>query len=218
MEIALAVLGPVVRGGDPVRDSRLHGQVAAGRAGPDARDARFVGGHGPGSLPDDLRRQRPCLGDGTCTGNAPQAATHQHECVLVALPENGIDGDEGWDAPMTHHICFPQGWFWFISLCSWESSPTANLTAMIGALAYGPPGKKGSCRIARNGRAGRGHAFTSHLDRRVTPGSDLDYRPPGGAPGAVLALRSTPTRRSGRSCVITRRCRIRTREGPLTVL
>ena len=35
---------------------------------------------------------------------------------------------------MTHHICFPQGWFWFISLCSWESTPTPDLTAMIGAL------------------------------------------------------------------------------------
>ena len=56
---------PVVRGGDPVRESRLRGQVAAGRAGPGARDARFVRGRGPGSVPAGLRRKRSCLGDGT---------------------------------------------------------------------------------------------------------------------------------------------------------
>lgn len=36
-----------------------------------------------------------------------------------------------WDYPATRHICFPEGWLWFISLISWEQTPQDNLEAMI---------------------------------------------------------------------------------------
>lgn len=36
-----------------------------------------------------------------------------------------------WDYPATRHICFEEGWLWFISLISWEQTPQANLEAMI---------------------------------------------------------------------------------------
>jgi flavin-dependent dehydrogenase len=36
-----------------------------------------------------------------------------------------------WSYPATRHICFKEGWLWFISLISWEQNPTENLEAMI---------------------------------------------------------------------------------------
>lgn len=36
-----------------------------------------------------------------------------------------------WDYPATRHICFPEGWLWFISLMSWEETPYDNLEAMV---------------------------------------------------------------------------------------
>ncbi len=36
-----------------------------------------------------------------------------------------------WDYPATRHICFEEGWLWFISLISWEKTPQDNLEAMI---------------------------------------------------------------------------------------
>jgi hypothetical protein len=91
-------------------------------------------------------------------------------------------GISGWDAPMTHHICFPQGWFWFISLCSWESSPTANLTAMIGALLKDRREEEDMPnRQEWASRFGCTHSLRVSIG--VSPRSDLDYSPPGGARG-----------------------------------
>jgi flavin-dependent dehydrogenase/CRP-like cAMP-binding protein len=36
-----------------------------------------------------------------------------------------------WSYPATRHICFKEGWLWFISLISWEQNPTENLEALI---------------------------------------------------------------------------------------
>jgi CRP-like cAMP-binding protein/2-polyprenyl-6-methoxyphenol hydroxylase-like FAD-dependent oxidoreductase len=36
-----------------------------------------------------------------------------------------------WEYPATRHICFREGWLWFISLISWESTPQDKLEAMI---------------------------------------------------------------------------------------
>ena len=86
----------------------------------------------------------------------------------------------GWDAPMTHHICFPQGWFWFISLCSWESSPTPNLTAMIAALLDDRREEEDMpSRQEWSSRFGCTHSLRVSIG--VSPRSDLDYSPPGGA-------------------------------------
>lgn len=36
-----------------------------------------------------------------------------------------------WDYPATRHICFREGWLWFISLISWEDNSQEDLEAMI---------------------------------------------------------------------------------------
>lgn len=36
-----------------------------------------------------------------------------------------------WDYPATRHICFPEGWLWFISLISWEETSQDKLEAMV---------------------------------------------------------------------------------------
>ena len=45
-----------------------------------------------------------------------------------------------WQNPATRHLCFPEGWVWFISLVSWEDSPTDKLQAMIKQLFNQPHG------------------------------------------------------------------------------
>ena len=35
------------------------------------------------------------------------------------------------DYPATKHVCFPEGWGWFISLISWHKSPLGNLMDLI---------------------------------------------------------------------------------------
>jgi flavin-dependent dehydrogenase len=45
-----------------------------------------------------------------------------------------------WDYPATRHICFKEGWLWFISLISWESNPQDKLEAMIQYLIDLPQG------------------------------------------------------------------------------
>lgn len=45
-----------------------------------------------------------------------------------------------WNEPATRHICFPQGWAWFITVVSWEQSPQENLEAMIASLLDHPEG------------------------------------------------------------------------------
>ena len=39
-----------------------------------------------------------------------------------------------WDHPGTKHMCFPDGWGWFIRLISWEKTPLANLMDLIDYL------------------------------------------------------------------------------------
>ena len=81
---------------------------------------------------------------------------------------------------MTHHICFPQGWFWFISLYSWESSPTPDLTAMIGALLKDR--REEEDMPSREEWASRsGCTQSPRVSIGVSPRSDLDYSPPGSA-------------------------------------
>ncbi len=39
-----------------------------------------------------------------------------------------------WDVAATRHLCFPEGWVWFIELASWERASDENLTAMVDHL------------------------------------------------------------------------------------
>jgi flavin-dependent dehydrogenase/CRP-like cAMP-binding protein len=39
-----------------------------------------------------------------------------------------------WDVAATRHLCFPEGWVWFIELASWEQASDENLAAMIDHL------------------------------------------------------------------------------------
>ena len=39
-----------------------------------------------------------------------------------------------WDVAATRHLCFPEGWVWFIELASWERAPDDKLNAMIDHL------------------------------------------------------------------------------------
>ncbi|KAJ7167247.1 hypothetical protein C8R43DRAFT_169369 [Mycena crocata] len=39
-----------------------------------------------------------------------------------------------WNYPATKHLCFPEGWGWFIGLISWERAPLANLMDLISHL------------------------------------------------------------------------------------
>jgi len=45
-----------------------------------------------------------------------------------------------WDLPATRHICFPQGWTWFITLISWEQTSDEKITEMIHYLLDLPQG------------------------------------------------------------------------------
>ncbi|KAJ3813166.1 hypothetical protein F5876DRAFT_35768 [Lentinula aff. lateritia] len=42
--------------------------------------------------------------------------------------ENRLDH---WDYPATKHMCFPEGWGWFIKLISWHHAPLANLMDLV---------------------------------------------------------------------------------------
>lgn len=45
-----------------------------------------------------------------------------------------------WDYPATRHICFPEGWLWFISLVSWEDNSQDQIEAMVKHLIDHPEG------------------------------------------------------------------------------
>lgn len=45
--------------------------------------------------------------------------------------EIGDDRIVDWDYPATKHLCFPEGWMWFITLISWHFSPLHNLMDML---------------------------------------------------------------------------------------
>lgn len=38
---------------------------------------------------------------------------------------------EHWDYPATKHVCFPEGWGWFIKLISWHHAPLPNLMDLL---------------------------------------------------------------------------------------
>ncbi|WP_167769052.1 cyclic nucleotide-binding domain-containing protein [Nocardia sp. CS682] len=39
-----------------------------------------------------------------------------------------------WDIAATRHLCFPEGWWWFITVCSWDAMPDDALDDMVGAM------------------------------------------------------------------------------------
>ncbi|KAF8198207.1 hypothetical protein K438DRAFT_1966946 [Mycena galopus ATCC 62051] len=42
-----------------------------------------------------------------------------------------------WDYAATNHLCFPEGWGWFIGLISWEQAPLANLMDLVAHVMAG---------------------------------------------------------------------------------
>ncbi|KAJ7807317.1 hypothetical protein B0H14DRAFT_2873817 [Mycena olivaceomarginata] len=66
-----------------------------------------------------------------------------------ATPAN-VDGRLlAWNCPATKHICFLEGWGWFIGLISWHHAPLANLmdlvSHVIASAAAGVPAEECSC-------------------------------------------------------------------------
>ncbi|KAJ7355762.1 hypothetical protein DFH08DRAFT_1053215 [Mycena albidolilacea] len=63
---------------------------------------------------------------------------------------SNIDGRLlAWNYPATKHICFPEGWGWFIGVISWHHAPLANLMDLvahvIASAAAGIPAEEFSC-------------------------------------------------------------------------
>ncbi|KAJ7797518.1 hypothetical protein B0H14DRAFT_2618891 [Mycena olivaceomarginata] len=63
---------------------------------------------------------------------------------------SNIDGRLlAWNYPATKHICFPEGWGWFIGLISWHHAPLTNLMDLvahvIASAAAGIPAEEFSC-------------------------------------------------------------------------
>src|ERR1700735_1273764 len=44
---------------------------------------------------------------------------------------NVEDRLEHWHYPATKHVCFPEGWGWFIKLISWHHAPLSNLMDLV---------------------------------------------------------------------------------------
>jgi flavin-dependent dehydrogenase len=180
MEIALAVLARSC--GVEIRSGTV---VSTGRSRLDGPDPMLVMRDSSGAT-DQVHCRMICDASGPASVMARAMGTHRKQQHINTnaywshFRKTASTGIPGWDAPMTHHICFPQGWFWFISLCSWESSPTANLTAMIGALLEDRREEEDMPdRQEWASRFGCTHSLRVSIG--VSPRSDLDYRPPGGA-------------------------------------
>lgn len=137
MEIALTILAQSC--GVEIRSGMV---VSTGRSRLDGPDPMLVI-RGSSGAADQVHCRVVCDASGPASVAARARGTHRKQEHITTnaywshFRKTASPGIPGWDAPMTHHICFPQGWFWFISLCSWENSPTSNLTAMIGALLNG---------------------------------------------------------------------------------
>ncbi len=180
MEIALAVLarscGVEIRSGTA---------VSAGRSRLDGPDPVLVMRGSPGAA-DPVRCRVVCDASGPAAVTARARGTHRRQehintnAYWSHFRKTASPPVPGWDAPMTHHICFPQGWFWFISLCSWESSPTPDLTAMIGALLKDRRDEQ-DMPDRREWASRFGCTHSLRVSIGVSPRSDLDSSPPGGA-------------------------------------
>jgi flavin-dependent dehydrogenase len=180
MEIALTILarscGVEVRSGTDVSTSRSR------LDGPDP----MLVMRGSSGAANPVHCRLVCDASGPASVMARARGTHRKQKHINTnaywshFRKTASSGIPGWDAPMTHHICFPQGWFWFISLCSWESSPTPNLTAMIGALLKDR--REEEDMPSRQEWASRfGCTHSLRVSIGVSPRSDLDDSPPGRA-------------------------------------
>jgi flavin-dependent dehydrogenase len=70
---------------------------------------------------------------------------------------------EHWDIAATRHLCFPEGWWWFITVCSWEQMTDENLGAMIGAMFDELPSEDGDEVPTRADYAARFDAKTEEI-------------------------------------------------------
>ena len=180
MEIALTILAESC--GVEIRSGAV---VSTGRSVLDGPDKTLVV-RGSSEEANQVHCRLVCDATGPASVMARSLGTHRKQKHINTnaywshFRKAASPGIPGWDAPMTHHICFPQGWFWFINLCSWESSPTPNLTAMIRALLKDRREEEDlPNRQEWSSRFGCTHSLRVSIG--VSPRSDLDYSPPGGA-------------------------------------
>ncbi|KAF8190334.1 hypothetical protein K438DRAFT_1971211 [Mycena galopus ATCC 62051] len=62
-----------------------------------------------------------------CGWNTDAYWTYFREKDLTTVDDRLL----GWNYPATKHVCFPEGWGWFIGLISWHHAPLANLMDLV---------------------------------------------------------------------------------------
>ena len=55
----------------------------------------------------------------------------QTSAYFAYFKQKSMPAAEHWDFGVSRHLCFPEGWWWFISLCSWERSSDEALSRLI---------------------------------------------------------------------------------------
>jgi flavin-dependent dehydrogenase/CRP-like cAMP-binding protein len=55
----------------------------------------------------------------------------QTSAYFAYFKQKSMPSAEHWDFGVSRHLCFPEGWWWFISLCSWERSSDEALSELI---------------------------------------------------------------------------------------
>ena len=78
-----------------------------------------------------------------CDASGPAAVVGRHRGIRRNNPDFNTNAYFGyfrkksdvelptWDVAATRHLCFPEGWVWFIELASWEKAADEKLQAMI---------------------------------------------------------------------------------------
>jgi flavin-dependent dehydrogenase/CRP-like cAMP-binding protein len=122
-----------------------------------------------------------------CDGSGPAAVIGRHLGIRRKNPDfntNAYFGYfrkksdvelPGWDVAATRHLCFPEGWVWFIELASWEQASDESLDALIDHLLDNGSGDEG----AYETRLELSEKFGATLEQfpvsiGVVPRSDID--------------------------------------------
>jgi flavin-dependent dehydrogenase len=80
---------------------------------------------------------------------------------------------KSWKSGASRNICFPEGWVWFIGLCSWQQASDEGLTALIdGVLDNDGPDEKLPTRAELSER--HGCPYQQLLSIGIVPRDDMD--------------------------------------------
>lgn len=58
----------------------------------------------------------------------------QTNAYFAYFRAKGVPDVDNWEFGVSRHLCFPEGWWWFISICSWEKASDEALSAMLDYL------------------------------------------------------------------------------------